>query len=312
MAAYLMVASLSACSAGDIETRVDVAPPAVSQDRLPPRATVATQDAVPFATVTRQRVDIHESVTRNGEPLVVGSIELPDGWSTVAAPSTLLSRCEYWQQCVLWEAVSRDGSARIQLLSPRRAYEDGVARGKSASPSLAERWLRGPEPDKTATTASSDVVAVDAAMPATRKGWATGGARLSISYDAFAVPMRELRALDVETRHEGRTLHRVQSWPMLVLRMPAAHFDADAADAVHRSLHFDPAWVAAWWLGWEARTIREECKRGYRRGMCHIDEGSADYFQSGHSMGLWDTRSDYGYGEPSDEHYDAAARKSRR
>src|SRR5690606_4272448 len=100
-------------------------------------------------------------------------------------------------------------------------------------------------------------------------------------------------------------LHRVQSWPMLILFMPEAQFDAAVAEAVRTSLRIDPAWVAQWWLAWELRTIGEACTRGYHRGDCHVEEGYADYFRAGDSMGLWDVRSDPAYGRPEEPRYDA-------
>lgn len=281
----------------------------MDQDRfpVPPRAAVA-ETVEPFATAARERVAIIETMTRHGEPLQIGSIEVPKGWSIVAMDGLERNACEEMPQCLLWQAVSPDGAARMMLLSPVRADakpDRGEGRAQSR---IALAWLHPPEEAGQGDAAVVASGAVPAMSSATRKGWTAGGAWLSLAYEAFDTPMRELRALDVESRPDRNGYHRVQGWPMLVLRMPAGQYAADAAEAVRSSLQIDPQWVAQWWLAWELRTIRAHCKRGYGRGMCHVEEGYADYFRAGDSMGLWDIRSESPYGLPEDQHYDAAAR----
>lgn len=286
---------------------------AIGQDRFPERADPAiVHDPVPFASAGRERVAIVDTITRHGEPLEIGSIEVPEGWSAIEMDGFARSACSTALHCVLWQAVSPDGTARLMLLSPRRGFE-APARGEGSAPArIALAWLHPPD---DAMPARGDVELTSAVLPAmavaTRKGWTAGGAWLSMAYEAFGTPMRELRALDVEARPDNGRFHRVQGWPMLVLRMPADGYDATAADAMRRSLRVDPEWVAQWWLAWEIRTIREQCKRGYVRGMCHVDAGYADYFRAGDGMGLWDIRSESRYELPAGQRYDASAGRQR-
>lgn len=275
------------------------------QDRQPPQAMAATvPESPPFATAPRVRVTIRETVTGHGEPLELGDIELPAHWKVVEPSGMGHGRCASWQQCVIWEAASPDGSARIALLSPRRGFEEPGAGEGSAQSRIALAWLRAIPGDMPLGDAGIETGTVPAAAAATRKRWSAGGAWLSRAHDGIGGPMRELRAMDVET-DGSRRLHRVQSWPMLILFMPDAQFDATVAEAVRTSLRIDPAWVAQWWLAWELRTIGEECTLGYHRGDCHVQEGYADYFRAGDGMGLWDVRSDSAYGRPEEPRYDA-------
>lgn len=285
-----------------------------AQDWFPDDARGAVDISTPpFATAAREVVVMRESITRDGEPLAVGSIEVPKGWRIVEQEHALHVPCEWWKQCVLWQAVSPDGTSQIALLSPRRGFETPGGGLGSPQAEMAAYWLRGADAGSDVAEAVAGPVAVDAAMPATRKGWSAGGAWLSLARDSLAMRMRELRAVDVESRQEARGLHQVQSWPVLVLRMPEAEYDADAADAVRRSLRFDPEWVPQWWLAWEVRTIRDQCTLGYRRGDCHVQDGPyIDYFRSGRSLGLWDIRSIHPYGYPDEQRYDAGAASAKR
>lgn len=285
-----------------------------AQDRFPENAHRLEEGTPPepYATAVRKRVTVQESVTRHGEPLALGSMEIPADWSTVQAYAPA-GVCEGWRQCVLWEAASPDGMARIALLSPRRGFEETTAGDTLPQSSIATLWLRGMDGDPDAIEAAAESIVVEATVSVSRKGWLAGGAWLSLDSDNHGIPMRELRAVDVESMHMGRRLHQVQGWPMLLLRMPAADYDANVADAIRRSLRFDPEWVPQWWLAWESRTIREQCKLGYHRGDCHVQDGPySDYFRAGHSLGLWDIRSSHPYEDPGGHRYDAGAAPARK
>lgn len=279
-----------------------------SQDRLPPPVNAPLPDGAPFATAQRARVEIRESITRHGEPLQVGSIEVPEHWRITGRDEGSAEPCPYWTRCVLWQAVSPDGASRIMLLSPRRSFEEAGKAGEgSPQARIAGKLLRdiAGEGEPHGIVAQSGPLA--AGMQATRRGWSTAAAWLSIAYDAFGTRTQEFTAIEVETQSLGRRLHRVQGGPLLVLRMPADRFDIDAADAVRRSLRVDAAWFAQWWLAWEIRTIRQACTRGYHRGDCHVQEGAyTDYFRSGDSLGLWDIRSAEPYASPDigEQRYD--------
>src|SRR5690606_33165893 len=86
--------ALCACSDGAVATRSAqhtspaAANPAAQDEggKHPvPTQTVAAAapDPAPFATAPRVRMAILERMTRHGEPLEIGSIELPEHWSVV-------------------------------------------------------------------------------------------------------------------------------------------------------------------------------------------------------------------------------------
>lgn len=255
--------------------------------------------SVPLATAARQRVAVHESITGAGEPVELGSIEIPDGW-LVAAPEPA---CRAWGECLLWSAQSPDGRAEIALLAPRR--ESGSTAPAAAGPvpaRIAASWL------ERATTVTDGVAQVDAGqveavMPVTRRGWAGGGAWRWLAHDLPDGRHYEWLALDVESVAAGGRHRDAQSGPLLRIRAPADQFDADAAHAVRASLRYREEWFASWWLAWELRQVRATCEGGLRDGFCRRQPSPyVDDFQAPSSIGVWDLRAS-GYDAP-DARYD--------
>ena len=302
------MAVLPACRGGDAASTSpppDAMPSEAlpSQDRLPPPMDAVKPDDAPFATTARRRVAIREWITRTDEPVDVGSIGVPEHWRITERSDVSGPQCDDRARCVMWEAISPDGAARIMLLLPHRRIEQlDKTSGESPQGRIAQNLLResssGPEWHGVVTGSGAQA----ATMAATRKGWLTGGAWLSVAHDAHGTRMQDFMAIDVETRPADQRRYRVQTGPMLILRMPADRFDLKAADALWRSLRLEAAWLPQWWLAWETRTIQRECTLGYHRGECHVRAGPhADYFRSGDSLGLWDTRSDTPYASPEEE-----------
>src|SRR5690606_7598499 len=109
-----------------------------TQDRLPDLPAPPVVPATPFANALRQRVVMSETLTGDGKPVEIGSIEVPQGWpaAPVAHGPGAASTCQAWARCVLWSAVSADGRSRIVLLSPWRSHEASVPAGPG--PGLAQ------------------------------------------------------------------------------------------------------------------------------------------------------------------------------
>lgn len=292
-------------------------------DRLPPMA--ATPAEMPFVTAARAMLPMTEAVTQGGsEPLAFGRIEVPKGWTANAPaapdgppcdgrkpcipyyePGT--PGCASWTSCVLWQAVAPTSGARIALGSPSRIAGQHAAPGGqgSAAARIARDTLRA----FAERGGTFEIVATSEPLngrtPASRRGWSTGAAWLAIARDGPLGATREFLAIDVEVKATGRGFHDVQTSPLLLIVAPSEQFDLAAAQAVWQSMHVDSDWIPRWWLAWELRTVRATCEGGYRRGECRREpEMGISYFQSGHSLGLWDLHVAEPYVEPEPQRYD--------
>jgi hypothetical protein len=262
-------------------------------------ADAAVVASVPFATAARGRVAVHESITGAGQPVELGSIEIPEGW-LVATP---LPACPAWGECLLWRAHSPDGRAESALLAPLRESGGTPPAGAGPAPArVAASWL---ERGAAAGDGVEQVDAgqVEAVMPATRRRWSSGGAWRWLAHDVPDGRLHEWLALDVESAATGGRHRDAQSGPLLRIRAPAGQFDADAAQAVRASLRYRDAWFPAWWLAWELRQVRATCEGGFHDGLCRRQPSPyVDYFQAPSSIGVWDLRA-RGYDAP-DARYD--------
>lgn len=259
---------------------------ATSQDLLPeswrlePEPPVAA--SVPFADAAHERVAVYESVTLAGEPLELGTIEIPEGWRIVGSPAS----CPMRGPCLLWRAVSPDGRGEIALLAGQRESDSVLPPAR-----LAASWLERSAPAREGTEVV-DEGQVDAVAPVTRRRWSNGGAWRWLAHHALPEgPVHEWLALDVESGARGARDRDAQSGPLLRIRTPAGQFDGAAAQAVRASLRYRAEWFPSWWLAWERRQAGAFCERGLYDDLCHrAPNPMADFFQSPSSLGIWDQR----------------------
>lgn len=277
-----------------------------TQDRLPGLPAPPVVPTTPFANALRQRVVVSETLTGDGKPVEIGSIEVPQGWP--AAPVAHGPTWQAWARCVLWSAVSPDGRSRIVLLSPWRSHEASVPAGPGlAQGRLAAKLLR----DDAGAMAGAEVVAesgpLPALTPATRRGWQAGGAWLSsLHADPVAGMRHRFMSVEVESAPGSQRFRRAQSGPMLLVEVAAEDFDAAAAEAIRRSLRLHREWLPRWWLAWELRTVRQTCEGGLNSdGLCvRRPSPYVDYFTSADALGLWDLRAGSPYAPPDAGIYD--------
>lgn len=282
-------------------------------DAFPVPRTQAVVPA-PFPALRRAPVALFECETRHGEAQRFGTIDVPLGWRTETSPRSQAMSCESSRSmrtsaraceaaaCELWSATSELGDARMSLSSPMRdASGWKVPEGKgSATARIADAWLR----HRIGAMAGIEVLAAsgpsDARLPATRRGWTSGGAWLAFVRKGALETTRELVAVEIESRDAGGGHHDIQTGPLLWLQVPAAQFDLQAATSIWASLGVDPQWIPQWWHAWELRTVRAHCEGGFSNGDCRRQpHAGISYFQSGRSLGVWDLRSDHPFAEPS-------------
>lgn len=326
LASGLLPVLMAACSAAGpgavpVDGTVRVTP--FDNDRLPAMSPIVADP--PFATADRALQSMTEVVTQDGgEPLAFGRIEVPAGWiaTSMAAldgspcagrtpcnaydePGT--QGCAAWVTCVLWQAMAPAGGARIAIGSPMRAPSQRPQTGGQGpvASRIAQQMLQA----LAQHGGTFDVVATSSPQTgrarASRRGWSTGTAWLAIARQGPLGATHEFLAIEVEAKATGREFHDVQTGPLLMIEVPAAQFDLAPAQAVWQSMQLDADWVPRWWLAWELRTVRASCEGGYQRGECTRRPGMGiSYFQSGHSLGLWDLRVDHRYADAEPQRYD--------